>query len=154
MGSGEWGVGIIYTYGFPFLIPYSPFPTPHSLSSNNSRYPALHTAIERAGAFRKDLDARPATGVFGLDLEERIILVVANGHERVEDRLFGHRVSVDRLKEIQLVIGILVRHILLLEVELRPVRNSRGSKHYLKKNAAHYLLENADSIPCPRAERQ
>src|SRR6266545_5445122 len=103
MGSGEWGVGIIYTYGFPFLIP-------HSLPSNNSRYPAIQTAIERAGAFGEDLHSRQATGVFGLDLEERIILVVANGHERVEDRLFGHRVLVDRLKEIQLVIGILVRH--------------------------------------------
>src|SRR6266498_5389036 len=87
MGSGEWGVGIIYTYGFPFLIPHSPLPTPHSLPSNNSRYPAIQTAIERAGAFGEDLHSRQATGVFGLDLEERIILVVANGHERVEDRL-------------------------------------------------------------------
>src|SRR5262245_47017017 len=99
----------------------------HSLSSDDSRHSAIQTAVKRACAFWEDLQARPSAGVFGFDLEQRVILVVSNRHQRIEDCLFGQCVSVYRLKEIDLVISNLVWHI-----------------SSLQKNAAHCLLESRE----------
>jgi hypothetical protein len=111
------------------------------LSSNYSRHAAIHAAIESACAFGEDLHARPSACVLGFDLKDRVILVVANCHQRVEDRLFGCRVSVDRLKEIQLVFGILFRHIYSLYVNSVRIEIHATQKSPLEKKRRALFIE-------------
>src|SRR5436190_1954528 len=71
-----------------------------TLPADNSRHTAFQTTIQSASAFREDLDACRAAGVFDVDFEERVIPLVGNVANRLEDRLLGHRVAVYRLKKI------------------------------------------------------
>src|SRR6185503_18670670 len=68
-------------------------------ATDDAGHPAGSASIERAGAFRVDLNASRTAGVFYSDLENRVVLVVADLGKRVEDRLLSLRIAVDGLKE-------------------------------------------------------